>query len=175
MRTTVLAYGGMQTSLKCLFLLLLFSLAVSPVLADVGTTLDPADDVYINKTYTLSSDNSTPFTMWVGAIALGIFLILLSFMSSLFPNGEEGLVSIIAWIPIAYALVSSFAVDKITSAGLGSVSGASDKFVLLESHTVYHFDVVAVCLFILLAFAVGNTYRIWVSQTRYNQVISGEI
>jgi len=175
MRTNVWASVGGISPPKCLLFLLLLTLVISPALAGVGTTLDPSDSVYINTTYKLSNDTSTPFSMWAGAILLGVFLVLLSFMSGFFPNGEEGLVSILAWIPIAFALFASFAVDRITSAGLGSIGGTTNKFVLLESHTVYHFDVVAVCLVLLLAFAIGNSWRIWISQKKLRQLTETEM
>jgi len=113
--------------------------------------------------------------MWAGAIILGLILVLLSFMPGLYGSGEEGLVSIIAWIPIAFAFYTSFSVDRITSAGMGTIADSSNKFVLLEAHTVYHFDVVALCLLIFLAFAIGNTYRIWVSQKKLRELSEMEI
>lgn len=178
MRTTVLAHGGMTTSLKCLFLLITLALLVAPASADIRKNFDVEGDMaIINQSYHLDNQGATPFVVWSGCILLGIVLVILSFMSGLFPNGEEGLVSILAWIPITYATYTAFAVDMMYGFGatsqihsVGATQATYYEYVLMENHAVYHFDGIAVCLFIFLVFAVGNTYRIWLSQNKIRQL-----
>lgn len=165
MKSPVLAYGGFKSQ-KCLFLLISLFLVVSPVSASLDKVIPASDVAIYNQTYITHTGGTTPFVVWSGAILLGIILILLSFMSKMFPDGEEGLISILAWIPITYAIYTGFAVDMVTGFGVTSQQG---QYVLMESHTVYHFDAVVVCLFILLAFAIGNTFRIWISQRKLRQ------
>lgn len=175
MRTTVWEYGGITKPLKFLFLLITLFFIITPVSAEITKVFTQGDLAIYNKSYTIPTDGSTPYSLWTGAILLGIILILLSFTSGIYPNGEEGLVSILSWIPISYALYASFAVDVLQGFGVTSQClGTSGEYVLMESHSVYHFDVVAICLFILLAFAIGNTYRIWVSQKNLQMIQTGE-
>lgn len=178
MRFPVWAHGGFK-SLKCLFLLALLLLLVSPSSAVLNKTFPISDNAIYNQSFIMNNDSSTPFIIWCGAIIIGIILILLSLMSGLFSNGEEGLVSILSWIPISYAIFSSFAVDMITGFGVTSQpdpgAGFVNEYALMELHTIYHFDVVAVCLFVLLAFAIGNTYRIWVSQKKLREYSEMEV
>jgi hypothetical protein len=176
MGPNVQAYVG-GTLPKCLFLLLLLTLIISPVYATVTKTIDSPDIAIYNRTMTLVSDGSTPIELWEAAIGLGLILILISFCSRLFENGEEGLVSIMAWLPIAYALYTSFTIDIITGSGVTSQClGTSAEYVLMESHSIYQFTVPATFLFILLIFAIGNTYRIYAQQRRLRRdsQITGE-
>ena len=95
-------------------------------------------------------------------------LIVLSFTQ--FPEGGEGLISILAWFPIAFAMYNSFSVDVIAGYGATSIlSGSTQTFALMVGHTIYHFDVAAAGLFLLLLFALGNTVRIWLNAKRLNQ------
>ena len=117
-------------------------------------------EVSINKTYVIEPAGTTPFNLWVGSILLGVFLVLLSFLK--FRDGEEGLISVIAWIPIAFATFTSFAVDRITSTGYAT--DATGTPILIELHTVSSYPIIALVLLIMLVFAMGNTYRIAANQ-----------
>ena len=136
--------------------------------ADPVHSIPTAQNLTVNKTFTLDAGASTPVTLWMGAIVLGVILVLLSFLS--FPNGEEGLVSIGAWVPIAYAMYTSMSVDAITNAGTVASSAGITQ---VESHTIYQFNTFSIILLIVLAFAIGNTYRIWVSQKKMKELTEG--
>jgi hypothetical protein len=127
--------------------------------AVMNQSFGATDVVTINQTYTLSNSPATPFIIWAAAGYLGILLLILSFFS--FPNGEEGLISILAWIPLAFTAFTSFSVDIVNGSG---VVGGSGIYTLIENHTVYSFNTIAILFFVTLAFAVGNTYRIWTTQ-----------
>ena len=114
----------------------------------------------VTKTYIIEPPGTTPFNLWGGAILLAVVLCIVSFIR--FPKGEEGLVSILSWIPAGYAMFTSFAVDRITSTGY-SVD-ASGVPVLLETHTVSSYPTIALLLMFFLAFLIGNTYRIYMYQ-----------
>jgi hypothetical protein len=154
---------------KYLFLVLIFLLIVQGVsAADPVHPIPTAQNLTVNKTFTLDAGASTPVTLWLGAIVMGVVLILLSFHG--FPNGEEGLVSIAAWVPIAYAMYTSYSVDAITNAGLAA---SASGIIQVESHTIYQFNTIAILLMIFLAAAIGNTWRIWVSQKKLKEMTEG--
>jgi len=175
MRSPVLAHGGALPQ-KCLLLLIALILIVSPVMANIQKEIPSGSLAVYNKSFVIPTDGSTPFDIWILSITAGVLLVLLSLMSGLFQNGEEGLVSILAWIPISYAIFTSFSVDMLNGVGVsGQYHTTIYEYVMMESHTVYHFDVISVCLYILLAFAIGNTYRIWVSQKKLREYSEMEL
>jgi hypothetical protein len=154
---------------RYLFLVLVLLFFVQGVMAaDPVHAIPMSQNLTVNKTFTLAAEGSTPVTLWLGAIVLGIVLVVLSFHD--FPNGEEGLVSIAAWVPIAYAMYTSYAVDSITNAG---TVASSIGITQVESHTIYQFNTIAILLMIFLAAAIGNTYRIWVSQKKLKELTEG--
>lgn len=185
MRANVGAYVGRGATpfLKCLLFFCAVLLMVSPVIAagDVNMTplFDNSDLVHYNVSSVVSNDQSTPFIVWFAAAVAGIVLLVLSFMSGLFSDGEEGLVSILAWLPLGFATYTSRAVDMVNAYGVTGIAEAPvgangaysfNEYVLMEAHTVYHFDVITVVLFVLLVFSFGNTYRIWATQKKMKEL-----
>lgn len=135
----------------------------------MNKTFGAGDVVIVNQTFVVSDSTATPFLIWAASAYLGIILLVLSFFS--FPEGEEGLISILAWIPIGFTMFTSFSVDMVNGSGF---TGGSGVYVLLENHTIYSFTTVAIVYFILLVFAFGNTYRIWATQKKLKAVIKEE-
>ena len=151
-------------------LLLVFLLTQGVTAANVTHDMPASQNLTVNKTFTLDGGGTTPVTLWLGGIVLGIVLILLSFVH--FDGGEEGLVSIMAWIPLAFSMYTSNSVDAITNAGLAaSASGITQ----VESHTIYQFNTISILCMIMLAFAIANTYRIWVSQKKLKELSEGPV
>lgn len=149
-----------------LFVLLLLSVLTSTVSGQImNKSFQATDIVIINQTYTISNNPSTPFLIWAASGYLGILLLILSFFS--FPKGEEGLISILAWIPLAFTMFTSFAVEVVNGSG---VVGGSGTYVLIENHTIYAFNTIAILFMVLLAFAIGNTYRIWIDQKKMAEI-----
>ena len=149
-------------------LLLVFLVVQGVTAANVTHDMPASQNLTVNKTFTLDGGGTTPVTLWLGGIVLGIVLILLSFVH--FDGGEEGLVSIMAWIPLAFSMYTSNTVDAITNAGLAaSATGITQ----VESHTIYQFNTISILCMIMLAFAITNTYRIWVSQKKLKELSEG--
>jgi len=137
-----------------------FFLAVLILIGLIVSTSAAPQTVIMNKTYVVEPSGTTPFNIWAAGIIIGIALILVSLLR--FPDGEEGLVSVIAWFPLGFSLFTSFAVDRITS--IGYATDPSGTPILIETHTVSNFWTVAILIMVLLAFALGNTYRIYAYQ-----------
>jgi hypothetical protein len=149
-----------------LYAIILLSVITTSVSgAAMNKTFQPTDIVVINQTYTISNNPATPFIVWAAAGYLGILLLILSFFS--FSKGEEGLISILAWIPLGFAMFTSFAVDVVNGSG---VVGGGGTYALIENHTIYAFNTIAILYFVLLAFAIANTYRIWMDQKKMVEV-----
>lgn len=144
----------MRMQIKSLFFALLL---VGLIVSAASATSVPIET---NKTYVVEPTGTTPFNIWAGAILLGVALVIISFAK--WPDGTEGLISIISWIPIGFAMYTSFAVDRITSTGYSAASDGTP--ILIEMHTVSSYATVAIFLFVFLIFAIGNTWRIYGNQ-----------
>ena len=138
----------------------------------VGVTSAVPATVNTTRVYILDESGTTPFNVWAGAILLGLALIIISFVH--FPHGEEGLISIMAWIPIAFSMFTSFAVETVSGTGVGAGLAGSTDITSVEVHTVHHFDVPAILLLIMLAFAIGNTYRIYANMKAMKEMSQAE-
>jgi hypothetical protein len=148
-----------------LFIILLLTVIVPSVSAlNFTPEFNTSESVHINQTYVLDRGLAIPLIIWAAAIILGVSLTLLSFWH--YPQGVEGLISILAWFPLGFAAFTAFAVDVSTTYGATASNGA---FVLLEQHTIYSFPQIAVILLVADVFAIGNSYRIWATQKRADE------
>ena len=155
----------MRFRLPSIAMLSLLSL-ISSVSASMVTNFSQTDNIIINSTSVISNAPGTPFGIWVASIIAAIILILISFFK--FKDGEEGIVSVMAWFPSAFALYAAFNVDQITVAGVVASSGT---YAVIEKHSLYHFDLIAyACLLPLLVLALINTARIWLNTKAMKQI-----
>ena len=134
----------------------------SPVLASMTTTFGSSDTVVVNRTDVMNESRGTPMSLWILSIIAAIVLILISYVK--FPNGEEGLVAVMAIFPAAFSYLTAFDVDQITVAGVTAVSGT---YHIIEKHTIYHFDDLAHFILLpLVVWTIINVYRIYINYKR---------
>jgi hypothetical protein len=120
---------------------------ISPVSAD---SFSPFVSTHIDTT------NAVPSDIWLLSGVLGFILFYLSLGKDTASTADlerDALISIIAWVPIAFTAYSSFAVDRITSSGVIGVS-------MVESHTIYSFTVIGILFAVFFLIAIVNTIRI---------------
>ena len=121
--------------------------------------------VFYNVTTKVYELNATPIEVWVLAGLLGVILFILS-LRGVESKGDidQGVsLSIMSWIPIAFTALTSFAVDKMTAVTL-----TSDDMALLETHTVYSFDLVGYIFAVFLLVAIINTFRLVALRREFN-------
>jgi hypothetical protein len=146
------------------FLLILLVASVSGTMVQV---FDPATPVVVNSTSVITDAQGVPFEMWILSIVASLVIILLSFFS--FKHGEEGIISVMAWFTSGFALASAYNVDQITVSN--AVALASGTVVVIEKHSLYHFDTIAMyCLAPMLVLALANTARIWINMRSMRQI-----
>lgn len=119
------------------------------------------DSVHYNITTRIDDSNATPFDIWILAAILGVVLFFWTIIGAQKSQGDlerDAVVSVLAWIPIGFTAYTSFAVERITSAG--SATTANSGIVLLENHVIYHFDAIGIIFGILFVVAIVNTVRI---------------
>jgi hypothetical protein len=155
----------MKTLPNPIFLFLISVLLLTVLISPVAAV---TPSVNVTRVYTVDESGATPYSFWIGCILAGLALLIISFVH--FPAGEEGLVSVIAWIPIGFAMYAAFAVDMVTGSGAGAAISGASNYVAIEAHSVHSFPAVAVALFILLLGAIGNTIRIAGNLKKLNEM-----
>ena len=138
---------GISHSRFLIIFLLLLAFIIIPVVAD---------NVSYNNTYTLDKTGYTPWDLWLfsGLIGLGLFLLSLRSPSSAMDTERDGIISFMAWIPIAYCMVASWSgVDMVTGYSANAAG-------LLVHHQLYSFMDIAALMFVFLVVAIVNTVRI---------------
>ena len=119
---------------KIIVLALLVLLAMIPgVLAIDTTTLDPG--------------TSTDYTLWVLSGLLGLILFMFSLNAATSSTEVEidAIISVMAWIPIAFCAYASFNVSRVI--GINTV-------------TLYSYGSVGMIMMAFLVVAIGNTIRL---------------
>jgi hypothetical protein len=144
-----------------LFLLALIMALVSGVSAANFTPEIAGEDVHYNITTHMDTGATTPFDIWLLATVVGVLLFGLAFAP---PSSNPGILvgqasaSVVGWIFLGFAALTSFAVERITSSG--TVATPDSGIVLLENHVIYHFDVIGYLLAFALLITIVNTIRL---------------
>ncbi len=121
----------MKRQLVCLCVVI--ALLIPGVMAIDVTTLDPG--------------TSTDWTLWVLSGLLGLILFLFSLNASASSTEVEvdAIISVMAWIPIAFCAYASFNVSRVI--GVGEI-------------TIYSMGSVGMLMMVFLIVAIGNTVRL---------------
>lgn len=148
--------------LRFLIVVSLLSVLITPsVLAANFTPEISGEDVHYNITTRFDTGKTTPFDIWILAAILGVILFFWTISGTEKTQSDlerDAVISVLAWIPIGFTALTSFAVERITSAGTATT--ATSGIVLLENHVIYHFDVIGYLYAILFLIAIVNTIRI---------------
>jgi hypothetical protein len=154
-------FSKKRISVLCLLILVLSSLPAI-VSADENYTnyfnLNNTQ-VRINTTVSFYNYEATNWVIWIISGFLGLGLFLLSLRTAQTKSGIEinTVISVLAWIPIAFCGYASFAVDRMSSYG---VTSQASEYVLLENHIIYSFPVIGIIMFVFLVVAIINTIRL---------------
>lgn len=167
-----MSYHSRKLLLVFLILLLLLPIVQANISTN-GTYLRGFDNdssqVRINTSISFNNYPATNWVIWIISGFLGLSLFLLSLRTAQTKSGIEinTVISVLAWIPIAFCGYASFAVDRMSSYGVTSQAG---EYVLLENHIIYSFPVIGIVMFVFLVVAIINTIRL----IALNKMFSGE-
>jgi len=128
---------------------------------------------YINQSYVFDDQNAIPVSEWYSLITVGMVLFLASLYASTRPemNQIDGLLSAMSCLPMFVAAFTATALDEVTSYGAASSGNTTFPiFTLLENHTIYHFDMFGIVLWIFSFIATLNTIRIVVNHSKFDQM-----
>lgn len=101
------------------------------------------------------------YLLWLALILLGIGLLVLSALGKL--GVMQDLAAILASIFLGVASVGSWAVDTVTGFG---VLTSDTRYVLMENHTIYHYDLYGYVLGIVFLISLLNLYRLFLDYRR---------
>lgn len=148
-----------RSKLPLLIIAVLFCIILPVSAADFSPEITN-DSVHYNVTSHIDPGTSTPFDIWVLAALLSfvLFFVSLTTPKSTAEGERDAIISVMAWVPIAFTAYASFAVDRVTAAGTTTTTDSG--IVLLENHVIYHFDVIGILFAIFLIIAIVNTFRL---------------
>jgi amino acid transporter len=163
-----MSYHSRKLLLVFLILLLLLPIVQASISSNFTKTFNESTQVRINTSTSFYSYPATDWILWIISGFLGLVLFLISLRT---PGSKSGIeintvISVLAWIPIAFCGYASFAVDRLSAYGVTSQNG---EYVLLENHIVYSFPVIGIVMFVFLVVAIVNTLRL----LALNKLLSG--
>lgn len=167
-----------------LILMLFFTAFIVPASAsDFNRSFNNTDIARYNTSIHIYDQSATTAVEWIAILVIGIGLFLLSCILSMSQAANEidAMISVLSWIPIGIAAYTARAIDMVTGYGVASeysyptpLNTQYDKFVLMESHTIYHFDLTAIFLWILWVVAVLNTIRIILNHRKLERMVQND-
>lgn len=160
--------------------LILFAVAVTNASAvDFNRTFNQTDIVHYNTSVNIAGEGATPSQEWHFLAWLGIDLFILACVLSMMPEAHEidAVLSGMSCFPLGISALTATSVMQVTGTGVASgiqvLSGQNyNVWVLLENHTIYHFDLTSIMLWIFTVIAVLNTIRIILNHRRLEQAIT---
>jgi len=129
--------------------------------------LGTSNSIFYNVSYTIANQPPmmTTQTVWITFTLVGIFLLLLSaFTKSDMCNDLAG---ILACPFLLISAIQSFAVDVITGNTFVGGTDAPYLGVAMQTHTIYHYDLIGVALGIIFIISLANLYRLWLDHKRF--------
>jgi hypothetical protein len=109
----------------------------------------------------------TTQTVWLVFALLGVGLLLFSRASA--EATCKDLAGVMAWPLLLVSAIQAFAVDVVTGTTFTSGTAAPYLGVLVETHTVYHYDLLGVVLAIFWIISSANLYLLWLDHKRITQ------
>jgi len=134
------------------------------------------DVVHYNISYVIANQppQMTTAVVWIIFALLGIGLLLLSVMSK--EETCNDLSGILATLFLFISSIQAFAVDTVTGFGVtGVTDSGAHEFVLMENHTIYHYDFWGVALGVVFVMSLANIYRLWLDHKRITEQQSGQL
>ena len=130
------------------------------------TSLGTSNSVFYNTSYIIASQppGMTTPTVWMFFISVGIIALLLSRISTE-PTAKD-LSGIIAVPILLISSIQAFAVDVAKEPlYIPNVSSTNIGYVI-QTHEIYHYDLIGVVLGILFLISIANLYLLWLESKR---------
>lgn len=133
---------------------------------NLSTALGDYNSVAVNTSYTIANQppQMTTQTVWLFFIAMSFILLIASRLD--IESTAKDLSGVISWIFLLISAIQSFAVD-VTN-GTAVMAGTTSPYLgaIIETHTIYHYDLIGVGLALCWVFATANLYLLWLDHDR---------
>ncbi len=133
---------------------------------NLSTALGDYNSVAVNTSYTIANQppQMTTQTVWLFFIAISFILLIVSRLD--IEATAKDLSGVISWVFLLISAIQSFAVD-VTN-GTAVMAGTSSPYLgaIIETHTIYHYDLIGVGLILCWIFATANLYLLWLDHNR---------
>ena len=145
-------------------------LYLSFMVSNFTPAFNASEQVHYNVSYIIANQpvQMTTPTVWVVFTLVGIGLLLLSVLN--LEDTCNDLSGILASAFLFISAIQAFAVDTVTGFGVTSLLDSGvHEFVLMENHTIYHYDLFGVALGIMFIISLANLYRLWLDSRRVTE------
>lgn len=132
---------------------------------------DPiSDEVHVNISQSIANQPLQMTTQWIWIIFALVSLALLIYSVKHHEDSEGDICGILSSIFLALTSWQAFAVDTVTGYGASAVcedtSCRGQEFVLLESHQIYHYDVLGYIYAMIFIISIANLIWLWLDYRR---------
>jgi hypothetical protein len=121
--------------------------------------------VYTNVSSTIANQppQMTTQTVWLFFVAASLILLIVSRLK--IEETARDLCGVIASIFLLISAIQAFAVDTISGV---SVVYQENTFIatVMETHTIYHYDLIGVVLGVIFVFSLANLYLLWLDSKK---------
>jgi hypothetical protein len=165
--------------LSVLVLLLLVGSVSAAFTPNYTPIINKTDILHVNQSYIIADQNAISWPEWLFEVTLGLVLFILSSYFSTKPECRDidAIFSAMSCLPLFVAAFTCTAIDHVTGYGATSVWSTqlnAPIFYLIENHTIYHFDITGIVLWIFSMIATLNTIRIVVNHRKFDQMFQGK-
>lgn len=166
---------------RIILLLLILVALISPVLAGAAAgnftkTIDSPEKARYNQSYMIATQQSVSLYEWLFLVTLGLSLFLLSLFASVKPenNQIDAIMAALGIPPLLVSALTCTSIDVVTGYGVAAQLYAefTPVYTLMENHTIYHFDLTGIVLWIFFAVSVLNLIRILLNHRRYETMFT---
>jgi hypothetical protein len=161
------------TLLLLAVLFLVSSVSATYANANFTPIIQYPEKVHVNQSYVIADQNAISWFEWLFLVVLGFALFFTSLYASTRPEMSEidGLLSAMSCLPMFISAFTATSIDFVTSYGMAATSNVTFPiYVLLENHTIYHFDLTGIVLWVFSMIATVNTIRIVVNHRKFGKM-----
>ena len=135
-------------------------------LLNFTSALGTSNSIFYNVSYMVANQPPmmTTLPVWITFTLVGLGLLLLSGFTK--SESCNDLAGILACPFLLISAIQSFAVDVITGNTFVGGTDAPYLGVAMQTHTIYHYDLIGVALGIIFIISIANLYRLWLDHNR---------
>lgn len=136
---------------------------------NLSTALGPSNSIYYNTSYIIANQppQMTTQTVWLATVLAGMSLLLLSRVVQE-PTFKD-LAGVMAAPLLLLGAIQAFAIDVVTGIVMATDTSVPYLGTIIETHTIYHYDLFGVIIGIFFALSLANLYLLWLDHKRLSE------